>query len=215
MKEKALTRKEREREFKKQEILDASIKIFAEKGFKATTLDEIAEKSEFGKGTLYNYFSSKEEIYKEIIMMIIDEHKNSIKEVYSSTNTLYDLIFETTKKDLLFCLKNKEAFFLLVFTKMHHEKSTTSEISKLMDAGEKEIMSLVINRTKQAIKNKEIKNLVPEKIIRLFKSSGFAYIYDLLIHGNLSEKSIEEETKFITDILFNGIRERKASELKL
>ena len=62
-----MNRKERERLFKKQEILDATIKIFAKKGFKATTLDEIAEKSEFGKGTIYNYFSSKEEIYKEII----------------------------------------------------------------------------------------------------------------------------------------------------
>ncbi len=208
MKEKLLSRKEREREFKKQEILDAAVKIFAQKGFKATTLDEIAEKSEFGKGTLYNYFSSKEEIYKEIIMMIINNHKNSIIEVYNSTDTLYDLIFQTTKKDLLFCLKNKEAFFLLVFTKMHHEKSTTSEISNLMDAGEKEIMSLIIKRTKKAIKNKEIKNLVPDRIIRLFKSSGFAYIYDLLIHGDITEESIEDETKFITDILFNGIRER-------
>ncbi len=208
MKEKILSRKEREREFKKQEILDAAVKIFAQKGFKATTLDEIAEKSEFGKGTLYNYFSSKEEIYKEIIMMIINNHKNSIIEVYNSTDTLYDLIFQTTKKDLLFCLKNKEAFFLLVFTKMHHEKSTTSEISKIMDAGEKEIMSLIVKRTKKAIANKEIKNLVPDRIIRLFKSSGFAYIYDLLIHGDITEESIEDETRFITDILFNGIRER-------
>ena len=205
MEEKTLTRKEREREFKKQEILDAAIKIFAQKGFKATTLDEIAEKSEFGKGTLYNYFSSKEDIYKEIILMIIDHHKNSIIEVYKTTDTLYDLIFETTKRDLSFCLKNKEAFFLLVFTKMHHEKSTSSEISEIMDCGEKEIMSLIITRTKKAIKDKEIKNLVPDRIIRLFKSSGFAYIYDLVISQNLKEENIDDEALFITDILFNGI----------
>ena len=203
--EKELNRKERERLFKKQEILDASIKIFAQKGFKATTLDEIAKKSEFGKGTIYNYFSSKEEIYKEIIMNVLETQKNSIVEVYNSTETLYDLVYQTTKNDLAFCLKNKDSFFLLVFTKMHHEKSTTSEISNLMDCGEKEIMGLIIDRTETAIKNKEIRNLTSDRIIRLFRTSGFSYIYDLLIHGNLTEESIDDETKFITDILFNGI----------
>lgn len=202
---KELNRKERERLFKKQEILDASIKLFAQKGFKATTLDEIAEKSEFGKGTIYNYFSSKEKIYKEIIMNVLDTQKNSIVEVYNSTETLYDLVYRATKNDLTFCLKNKDAFILLAFTKMHHEKSTTPEISNLMDCGEKEIMGLIIDRTETAIKNKEIRNLTSNRIIRLFKTSGFSYIYDLLIHGNLTEESIDDETKFITDILFNGI----------
>ncbi|MCF6268852.1 MAG: TetR/AcrR family transcriptional regulator [Melioribacteraceae bacterium] len=209
MKQKTLTRKEREREFKRSEILNAAIQIFAMKGFKAATLDEIAEKSEFGKGTIYNYFSSKEEIYKEIILLILKEHKKSIKEVYNETDTLYDFILNTTKRDLIFCLENKEAFFLLVFTKMHHEKSTKCEMSKIMNGCEKEITSLIIKRTKLAIKNKEIRKLDSERIIRLFKISGFAYIYDLLINENLCEATIEEEAKFITDILFNGIKFKK------
>ena len=84
-----MNRKERERLFKKQEILDAAIKIFATKGFKATTLDEIAEKSEFGKGTIYNYFSNKEEIYKEIIIYISDMHKNNMYKAEQNTETFY------------------------------------------------------------------------------------------------------------------------------
>ncbi len=201
-----MNRKERERLFKKQEILDAAIKIFATKGFKATTLDEIAEKSEFGKGTIYNYFSNKEEIYKEIIIYISDMHKNNMYEAEQNTETFYDFIFQTTKSHMTFCLKNKEAFLLLIYTKMHHEKSTTSDISKLMDKYHNEMTQFFINRTKEAIQNNEIKDLVPEKVIRLTRGMAFTYVYESLIYNELKEEHIESDAKLITDTLFNGIK---------
>ena len=205
MEEKTQTRKEREREFKKQEILDAAIHIFAKKGFKATTLDEIAEKSEFGKGTLYNYFSSKEDIYKEIISSVIAENKKNVLEAEEITETLYDFILENTRRQILYCLNNKDAFLLLVFTKMHHAKSISLEVSKLMQDSEQEMLKHMMQKTEIAIKNKEIRKLDKEKTLRLFKSSGFAYIYDLVMSQNLKKENVYDEALFITDILFNGI----------
>ncbi|MDX1439230.1 MAG: helix-turn-helix domain-containing protein, partial [Rubricoccaceae bacterium] len=46
------TRRDREREARRQAILDAALATFAEKGFEGSTLDEVAERAEFGKGTL-------------------------------------------------------------------------------------------------------------------------------------------------------------------
>jgi TetR/AcrR family transcriptional regulator, repressor of fatR-cypB operon len=68
-----LSRKERERLFKRQEIVNAARTVFASRGFSAATLDEIAEKAEFGKGTLYNYFQSKEELFETVIADVLDE----------------------------------------------------------------------------------------------------------------------------------------------
>lgn len=205
MSEKINSRKEREREFKKKEILDASIELFAQKGFITTTLDDIAEKSEFGKGTLYNYFSSKEEIYKAIITSIIEEHQNEMNEVEEETNTFQEYLFETIKRHISFCLNNKNAFLLMVFTGMHYKKSTTPEISKIIIENEKMMISHYIDKANTAIKNKEIKNIDPERIIKMFKASSFAYIYDRLISGKLKIENIDEEAKFVTDIIFNGI----------
>ena len=53
-----LSRKEREKIERKNSILNAAKKVFAQKGFEKATLDEIAEEAEFGKGTLYNYFKN-------------------------------------------------------------------------------------------------------------------------------------------------------------
>jgi AcrR family transcriptional regulator len=56
-----LPRRERERLQRRQAILEAAQAVFAEKGYDAATLDEIADRAEFGKGTLYNYFGGGKE----------------------------------------------------------------------------------------------------------------------------------------------------------
>ena len=49
-------------------MLDAARAVFAEKGYEQATLEEIAERAEFGKGTLYNYFEGgKQEILYAVI----------------------------------------------------------------------------------------------------------------------------------------------------
>ncbi|MBM3419932.1 MAG: TetR/AcrR family transcriptional regulator [Bacteroidetes bacterium] len=55
-------RKSRERSSRREAILDAAEKIFSTKGVITSTIDEIAREAELGKGTLYNYFPSKEAI---------------------------------------------------------------------------------------------------------------------------------------------------------
>lgn len=61
------SRQSREREFHRQFILERAVKEFAENGYQATTMNQIAEAAEVCKGTLYNYFSSKDEIFLSLI----------------------------------------------------------------------------------------------------------------------------------------------------
>ena len=64
---KKLSRKEREAAWRKSEIVEAARRLFASKGFEATSLQEIAEASEFSVGALYNFFENKEDIYFAVI----------------------------------------------------------------------------------------------------------------------------------------------------
>jgi len=61
-------RRLREKEARRQQILDAAREIFFAKGFEGATIEEIAEKTELSKGALYLYFSSKEEIYITLML---------------------------------------------------------------------------------------------------------------------------------------------------
>ncbi|WP_293995258.1 TetR/AcrR family transcriptional regulator [Sphaerotilus sp.] len=50
-----------------QELLDAALSLFVEKGFAATRADEVATRAGVSKGTLYLYYASKEELLKAVI----------------------------------------------------------------------------------------------------------------------------------------------------
>ena len=51
------------KEEKKANILEASIKVFAKKGVTKTKMSDIAEAADIGKGTIYEYFRSKDDIF--------------------------------------------------------------------------------------------------------------------------------------------------------
>ncbi len=61
-------RREREREARRTAILVSAKDLFSRKGFHSTTIDDIAEKAEIGKGTVYNYFASKQEILGYLLL---------------------------------------------------------------------------------------------------------------------------------------------------
>jgi AcrR family transcriptional regulator len=52
---------------KLEEILEASTQVFSEKDFHEVLIDEIAEAGSIGKGTVYRYFRTKEELYQATI----------------------------------------------------------------------------------------------------------------------------------------------------
>jgi len=78
-----LSRKEREIEQRKDFILQKAEKLFLSQGYNDTTMDQIAEESEFSKGTVYKYFLSKDEIYLTLgikaYQMIIEKTKQFIE----------------------------------------------------------------------------------------------------------------------------------------
>jgi AcrR family transcriptional regulator len=58
---------EKIRKQKKQLIMDSALELFAENGFHATSMSQVAKKAGVSKGLAYNYFESKQEILDGII----------------------------------------------------------------------------------------------------------------------------------------------------
>ncbi len=60
-------RRKREKERRRRDILDAAREVFFAHGFKHSSMDQIAERSQLAKGTLYLYFRNKEDLYVSLI----------------------------------------------------------------------------------------------------------------------------------------------------
>jgi TetR/AcrR family transcriptional regulator len=63
--------RQRRKEARPQELLDAALELFVEKGFAATRSEEVAALAGVSKGTLYLYYPSKEELLKAVIRRTI------------------------------------------------------------------------------------------------------------------------------------------------
>src|SRR5690242_20784016 len=59
--------RQRRKEARPQELLDAALDLFVEKGFAATRAEEVAARAGVSKGTLFLYFPSKEELFKAVV----------------------------------------------------------------------------------------------------------------------------------------------------
>jgi len=64
-------RKQRERERRRQQIIVAAKRVFSEKGFSKTTMEDIAREAELSPGTLYLYFNNKDELYASLSLRIL------------------------------------------------------------------------------------------------------------------------------------------------
>lgn len=65
-----------------QEILQSAIEVFGEKGFHRAKMGEIAAGAGIGKGTIYEYFSSKKELYEEMLKDIVDGYLEGSEKIF-------------------------------------------------------------------------------------------------------------------------------------
>jgi AcrR family transcriptional regulator len=86
----------RRKEARPQELLDAALALFVEKGFAATRSEEVAARAGVSKGTLYLYFPSKEELFKAVV-------RHNLSTLIAEGQGLVDG-FEGTTSELLTCL---------------------------------------------------------------------------------------------------------------
>ncbi|MGB5822706.1 MAG: TetR/AcrR family transcriptional regulator, partial [Proteocatella sp.] len=95
-------RKEKNKEIRRNDIIDASEKMFFSKGYDAATMEDIAREAEFSKRTVYVYFNSKEQLYFEImvrgykiLILMVEKDlkdlkgKNALDEIKQIGKTLY------------------------------------------------------------------------------------------------------------------------------
>jgi AcrR family transcriptional regulator len=60
-------------DLKRQEILTAASIVFAKRGFQKTLMDDIAGQAGIGKGTIYRYFKSKDDLYFSILDQAVED----------------------------------------------------------------------------------------------------------------------------------------------
>jgi len=108
-----MSRIEKEFEIRKNKILKSAKKLFIKYGFNNVSLNQIAKEAEFGKSTLYHYFSSKNEILYLIIRKYDLKRLRRCETAFENAENGFDKIYAYLKEYYCFVKKNDNALFML------------------------------------------------------------------------------------------------------
>lgn len=122
-----LERRDKEKNGRRKLILKSARVLFFEKGFHSVTVDEIAKISELGKGSIYLYFNSKEEIYAQILLGDIEKFNRQVSALFDEKKSAADLLVEFSSAYADFFLNDRELFRILMIYMLQPERMNLSE----------------------------------------------------------------------------------------
>ena len=176
-----------ERELRKERILTGALEVFKTRGIENATMEEIAEKSGFGKATLYYYFQSKEEVFSEILnngwLILWSNLEPVISESSSPRQTFVNVLLKTAET-----IRNRPGLFEFLFNVPQRITFETEPWKKYQNR----IYSILQSLLEDGVKAGEFPNINPKL---LFKAMGGLFMGVVLMGDRnkpVSEKDIEE-----------------------
>lgn len=92
---------------KRIQILAAAAKIFADKGFHQAKVEEIAMEAGVGKGTVYEYFSSKLDLFQQTLRHMIESYQRFFESSIDSSQSVREQLFNIMDLHLHFLAANE------------------------------------------------------------------------------------------------------------
>jgi len=178
-----LSRKERELQRHRRQILGVALNMFSEKGFHGVTMNDIARESEFAVGTLYKFFKSKEDLYGALLLEKIDEMQDTFhaalegdKDEIDSIRGFLEALIRLTKKNA--------SFFQLYLAEVHGTgpAALASIDIALKERREREITRLA-GVFERGVRNKVFRDFDPFLMAAALDGMISGLIIQYLTHG--------------------------------
>ena len=196
-----------ERNDKKEAILLAASQVFGEKGYHAATVEAIAQQAKIGKGTIYQYFSSKAEIFKELHKWYLVSYFDSFTDVISQEDG-----FAENLTRLIGVLIDNIDSISSVFKKIMNDMPTdviSADEMATMEAFVESKMMLIQEQVEKGIAGGELRAVRVEVVMH--------FIIGMLtgtMHSIMRAQEITEEDKAylkfeLAEIILNGIAKRE------
>jgi AcrR family transcriptional regulator len=138
-----MSRKEREMALRREAILDAAAQVFESEGYTNATMALIASKAEFGVGTLYQFFPSKQNLFAEVIVRGVERFKQGLKEAVGEQTSWQDELRSFVEYYLTWIDKNPEFHRLIYEIFYSPMPEITPQIFEVFKNIHKEILQLL------------------------------------------------------------------------
>ena len=196
--EKSIGRRERRRNETREKVFRTALRLFAERGFMATTIDAITAEADIGKGTFFNYFDNKESILMQFREMQMGRVRAFVTENINSDEPLPKLI---NRLALVMTQEQQESpslFHSMMAAIFLNENGEGSWLTD--DFGRKMLAELIEKRQR----SREIRSDIP--------ADEIAYSLQRMIFGSMllwsisPSNTLKKQLRDAVDVFVNGIK---------
>lgn len=195
--------REQKKQKNKAAILEAAILLFGERGYENTTISALAETAGIGKGTIYSYFKSKNEILLAFCEEELACMHQEIQQTVPAEASLEEKLLMIFMCEFRYVTKNK-SFGRTLIREMIFPKQLTLEKSKEL---EEQFLQLFASVFKEAQEKGELR-----RDIELTVTSGHFYALYLMAlsawySGRLhSEEDVQETLRLMINQALTGLQ---------
>ena len=193
-------KREIKRERKREKILEAAAELFSTKHYHEVMMDDVARLISVAKGTVYNYFSSKEELYFTIMHTRMENLLSLLKQKIESEQSSIDSLRAFVIHLYMFMMKHRK-FFLIYQRETLNKQNSFCEEMLLQEKQMKQMIVQIISRGEE----EGVFRKVDEKFAI---SLIFGSIYGAVQRGineNIPDETAVKEKEEIFDFVLHGL----------
>ena len=181
---------------KKQAALEATLELIAEQGFHGTPMSQIAQRANIGVGTIYRYFTGKEELINELYIFIKKRMTDAILKNYDPAMTVEDS-FRVVMKDII-CYMAEHPTEL----SFHEQYANSPLITQTTKAQGVQIMEQVKDLFRRAREEDLLKDLPENNLFHMVTGAIFSLAKYYIATGvPFQEQVLNAEAEAIFDMI--------------
>jgi AcrR family transcriptional regulator len=203
---------------RREAMLEAARTVFAEKGYIRATLDEIAQRAEFGKGTIYNYFEGgKESLLFAIFDELYDDYYDLLTSSFAPGSVegipIHEVFRRLIESSLTYFWERQHLFMILIKESHRLTFSNDEDKATYFIRQHQRMVDALIPPLEEAMEHGELKPLPPHAVAHMILGSingaQMHVCYQLLTCEPDAPETTGPMPKatadFLTTMLFEGL----------
>lgn len=202
------SRRERRAEERRQQILEAAARVFADKGYHRATTREIAEAADLAEGTIYNYFAGKDDLLMALVGQMAELPERDALYSQSVDRDPGEFFVEHFAQRMMQIEPNYRLLVAMLPEILHHPPLRERYVSELMQPA----IAMMERHVRARIENGQLRPvnaaLTARTIVALMAGMQVLMLFDDPVTIESWQRP-EELAQLITSLFLDGLRPRE------
>jgi TetR/AcrR family transcriptional regulator len=194
--------KEQNEEIRRQRreaILRSALKVYADKGYAAAEIGDVAEQAGIARGLVYYYYKDKLSLFRELFLFMFEQAKRSVRDYFSREGTVSGLM-ESFINGMYFRMM-EQSEYVVFFTRMRHDVHVLFQPDELKEINwHVEYLQVISATLEKGMAAGEIRQMNPQLLVSQFWGAvmhGIIHSHQRMLELGQEGRTKEEITAII------------------